>query len=95
MKLRIVDYGYGIDRRSGQASEREVAKEVFMVEKAGPLPPFGPARHVFEILEVKENSIIIKCSPKREAVEINVRDVYTYRPLLRDGGHYYVLELEK
>ena len=94
MKLRIIDYSWGIDRASGTRSEREVADVCFNVERPCTLPPVGPARKVFEVKEVGENSLTIFLSEKSGAIVLEAGKPYEYRPVSFDGGHFYRLELE-
>ena len=94
MKLHIVDYAWGIDRRNGTRGESEVANVVFEPLKVGALPPVGPARHVFRIEEIREDSVVLFLSEKAGTVEIKVGAPYEYRPLRFDGGHFYRIELE-
>lgn len=94
MKLRIIDYSWGIDRRTGTKNESEVANVVFEDLKVGPLPPLGPARHVFRIEEIKEESVVVFLSERRGSAEVAKGKPFEYRPLSLDGGHFYRLELE-
>ena len=94
MKLRITDYGWGIDRKSGERSESVVAEVTLDVEKVGALPPVGPARHVFKVLEIKEGAVEIFLSEKSGSVVLELGKPYEYRPMSFDGGHFYRLELE-
>ena len=94
MKLTIVDMGWGIDRRSGKYGENEVETVVFEDLKVGPLPPVGPAKHVFKIEEVEEGKIKIFLSERSGCINLAVGKSYDYRPFSMDGGHYYRLNLE-
>ena len=61
MKITITDTSWGIDRRTGNRSERVVACETFELA-VGFLPEIGPAKRVFEevvIPCVKSNSIFL------------------------------------
>ena len=94
MKLHIVDYSWGVDRRSGQKSE-SIAAEVTVEDlKIGKLAPVGPARHVFVVDEIKDGAAVILLSEKAGKIELKVGQPYEYRPLSFDGGHFYRLELE-
>ncbi|MBO4541468.1 MAG: hypothetical protein J5736_05790 [Bacilli bacterium] len=94
MELHIIDTSWGVDRRNGRYGESEAANVVFQKLKVGPLPPIGPARHVFKIEEIKENSIVLFLSERAGSVEISMGKPYDYRPLSMDGGHYYKIILE-
>lgn len=94
MKLQIVDIGWGIDRKSGTSSENEVCRITFESPTVGPLAPVGPARKVFSIVEVKDNSLVILLSQKQGKVEIKRGETYTYRPVFMDAGHYYLISVE-
>lgn len=94
MKLRIIDYGWGIDRRSGERSESVCAEVNFHV-KEGALPPVGPEKKVFKITKVGEDSVSVWLSDKQGEATISIGKPYEYRPLSIDGGHYYRFELEE
>ncbi len=94
MNLHIKDFGWGIGRGEEGYAEKQVAEATFPIEKEGPLPPVGPARHVFVINKIGEDCIEVACSPIREPVVIKKGEAYTYRPRSFDGGHFYHLELE-
>ena len=85
MKLHIIDYGWGIDRRSGERSESVCAEVNFHV-KEGALPPVGPEKKVFKITKLGEGSVSLWLSDKQGE---------EYRPTSFDGGHYYRFELEE
>ena len=94
MKLRIIDYSWGIDRRDGTHHEAKVAEEVFDLDKVGPLPPIGPAKKVFEVKEIKEGEARIFLSERSGEVTLELGKPYIFRPTSFDGGHYYDLVLE-
>lgn len=94
MKLHIVDYSWGMDRRTGQRSESEAANVVFEDLKVGALPPIGPSRRIFRIEAIGKGSITVFLSEKAGTVELQVGKPYTYRPMSLDGGHIFRLELE-
>ncbi len=94
MKLHIVDFSWGVNRRTGERSESEAANVVFEDLKVGALPPVGPTRHVFRIEEIREDSLVLFLSEKSGTVEIKLGEPYEYRPMSFDGGHFYRIELE-
>lgn len=92
MKLRIIDYSWGINRRTGERNESEAANVVFENLEVGPLPPIG--RQVFRIEKVLEDGVILFLSPRSGSVEIRKDKPYLYRPLSMDGGHFYKISIE-
>ena len=93
MKLRIIDYSWGIDRRDGTRHEAKVAEEVFDLN-LGPLPPIGPEKKVFKIKDILEDKAVVFLSERSGEATLELGKPYTYRPTSFDGGHYYDLVLE-
>ena len=94
MKLRIIDYGWGIDRKTGARMESVVADVAIEDLKVGPLPPIGSSRVVFNVEEIREDAITLFLNQKAGSREIKIGQVEEYRPLSMDGGHFYRFELE-
>ncbi len=95
MKLRIQDYAWGITRDTGTRSERKVEDVTLDILKEGPLPPVGPSRHVFVVEKMEGDRIFLRCSPRRDPIWIGIGEEQRYIPVSFDGGHYYILRLEK
>ena len=93
MTITITDTSWGINRRTGERSERMVAKETFDLA-LGLLPEIGPAKRVFEVTKLTEKSATIVLNVKGDAVTIKQGGSYFYRPMSMDGGHYYLFEVE-
>ena len=93
MKITITDTSWGIDRRTGNRSERVVACETFELA-VGFLPEIGPAKRAFEVTKLTENSVTILLNIKGDTTTIKRGGQYFYRPMSMDGGHYYLLEVE-
>ena len=95
MKVRISDYGWGINRRTGEKSESLIIEESFNSVKKDDVLEVGPTHHKFVVKELKETSIVLTVNLKGDEAEIKVNGKYEYRPLSFDGGHYYVIEVEQ
>ena len=93
MKITITDTSWGIDRRTGERSERVVACETFELA-VGFLPEIGPAKRAFEVTKLTDGSVTILLNIKGDTVTIHRGKSYLYRPMSMDGGHYYLLEVE-
>ena len=94
MELQIIDISWGIDRKSGQRLENEVANLTFAPVEVGTLPPLGPSRHIFKIEEVAEDEVVVLLSEKAGTVKLKKGEPYLYHPTSFDGGHEFKLILK-
>lgn len=92
MNITITDTSWGIDRRTGNRSERVVARETFTLA-VGMLPEVGPAKRAFEVIKLTDSTVTILLNIKGDTVTIKQGESYFYRPMSMDGGHYYLFEV--
>ena len=92
MNITITDTSWGINRRTGERTEKVVARETFALS-VGALPEIGPAKRVFEVTKLTENAVTVLLNVKGDTVTIKRGGSYFYRPMSMDGGHYYLFEV--
>ena len=93
MILTVTDTAWGIDRKSGNRSQKVVAKEKFELS-LGKLPPVGPAGKVFEVTALTDSEVTLLLNRSGKTVTLGRGESYAYRPMSMDGGHYYLLEVK-
>ena len=87
MIIKISDYMWGIDRRSGERKETHLSSETFSdVSLNQELDVNGKQ---FIVVNLSENSITLKYY--KSEMTINVNERYLYKPRSFDGGHYYII----
>lgn len=94
MKLLVKDIAWGIDRRTGEKLEREVASELFELDSLKTLS-VGAVKKEIVVLELKEDSVLLGLNKQGKTKELKVGERYTYAPMSFDGGHNYILEVLK
>ena len=93
MKIRIIDTVWGINRMTGQRSERVVADETFELS-LGTLPPIGTANKQFEVTNITDCDIALLVNQQGRTLTIPIGEPYVYRPMSLDGGHYYTITIQ-
>ena len=94
MEIKISDYGWGIDRRTGQRNENLLEEVTFPNVKEGDTLEVGEIKHQFIINKIEGNSINMTVNRKGDKVDIKIGEKHTYKPFSFDGGHYYVIEVK-
>lgn len=93
MKIKIKDYSWGINRRTGDMSET-LCESVVYDAIDGLLPPIGIPNKQFEVQILSDNKVKITLNAKGDFVILKSGEKHTYKPWSFDGGHYYVIEVE-
>ena len=94
MEIKISDYGWGIDRRTGQRNENLLEEVTFPNVKEGDTLEVGEIKHQFIINKIEGSSINMTVNRKGDKVDIKIGEKHTYKPFSFDGGHYYVIEVK-
>jgi hypothetical protein len=94
MKLLVKDIAWGIDRKTGTKSEKEVASELFELLEPQTLK-VGVVKKEIVVMEIKEDSVLLRLNKQGKTVELKVGEKYTHAPMSFDGGHNYILEVLK
>ncbi len=92
MKLRITETAWGINRKTGDRSEK-VTADVKVPCEVGDIPEFGKGRRRFCIDEVSGDGITLSvhCADPRydRTWTIKIGETVSFRPRSFDGGYYY------
>ena len=89
MKISIIDFVWGINRRSGERSETKVAEETFVVTSINQELRINVAR--FIVTKITDSSVTLSIHDKKIAVELKKPTIYRTRSY--DAGHYYEIYL--
>ncbi len=101
MTLHVTEIFWGIDRKTGEFSER-VTAEADLPCQEGPLPDLGHdhGRRCFVIREVGEKHIVLAVEypvnpTASKSWTIRAGQEQCYRPRSFDGGYRYEFKLQK
>lgn len=91
MYLKIIDYMWGIDRKTGERSEVKVAEETYQNITLNQGLKISTV--TFTVIELTDTSVMLKIYDKKIIVELD--KVTMYRPRSFDAGHFYEMRLYK
>lgn len=91
MYLKIIDYMWGIDRKTGERSEVKVAEESYQNITLNQGLKISTV--TFTVIELTDRSVMLKIYDKKIIVELD--KVTMYRPRSFDAGHFYEMRLYK
>ncbi len=92
MRIKIIDIGWGIDRRTGIRTEKVLEKKTFEAE-TGLVMEIGPLKKQFKVVLIEEERIDIELKEDK-VMTFFKGDKFNYYPVSRDGGHYYIIEIK-
>ena len=91
MNLKIIDYMWGIDRKTGERSEVKIAEETYEITSLNQGLKISTV--TFTVIELTDRSVMLSIYNKKILVELDKTTMY--RPRSFDAGHFYEMSLTK